>query len=89
MGRAGRRPRRHGRLTVAKPPRRDPSLGEATRLIRAGEATPQNLAAHTVSPPLQRASTVILPNAAALYDGKHQTYGRMGLAAYGGVRATF
>ncbi len=82
MGRAGRRPRRHGRLTVAKPPKRDPKLGEATRLIRAGEASPQNLAAHTVSPPLQRASTVILPNAEALYDGKHQTYGRMGLAVH-------
>jgi cystathionine beta-lyase len=52
---------------------------EATRLIRAGE-TPSELS-RTVGPPIQKGSTVILPNAAALYDERRPTYGRAGLAA--------
>jgi cystathionine beta-lyase len=53
---------------------------ESTRLIRAGQA-PVTLA-RTVGPPVQRASTVLLPNAASLYDGTHNTYGRHGLATH-------
>ncbi len=58
-----------------------PSAGtEATRLIRAGQA-PETLA-KTVGPPIQRGSTVLLPNAASLYDdANYLTYGRQGLAA--------
>jgi cystathionine beta-lyase len=52
---------------------------EATRLIRAGKA-PDALP-RTVGPPIQRGSTVLLPNAAALYDESQPTYGRAGLAA--------
>ena len=52
---------------------------EATRLIRAGKA-PKDLL-RTVGPPLQRGSTVLVPNAAALYDERRPTYGRAGLAA--------
>jgi cystathionine beta-lyase len=53
---------------------------EATRLIRAGQA-PETLA-KTVGPPIQKGSTVLLPNAASLYDdANYLTYGRQGLAA--------
>jgi len=55
-------------------------MAEETRLIRAGRA-PQTLA-KTVGPPIQRGSTVLLPDAASLYDDDNQlTYGRQGLAA--------
>ena len=38
--------------------------------------------ARTVGPPIQKGSTVLLPNAASLYDDAHYlTYGRQGLAA--------
>ena len=52
---------------------------DATRLIRSGKA-PAKLA-RTVGPPIQKGSTVLLPNAAALYDERQPTYGRAGLAA--------
>lgn len=55
-------------------------MKDETRLIRAG-AAPKTLA-KTVGPPIQRGSTVLLPNAASLYDDDHHiTYGRQGLAA--------
>ena len=54
-------------------------MDDKTRLIRAG-AIPQPLA-KTVGPPIQRGSTVLMPNAAALYDHDQVTYGRQGLAA--------
>jgi cystathionine beta-lyase len=55
-------------------------MSDETRLIRAG-ATP-NALAKTVGPPIQRGSTVLLPNAESLYDDDNQlTYGRQGLAA--------
>jgi cystathionine beta-lyase len=53
-------------------------MKDATRLIRAG-VSPKR-AARTVNPPIQRASTVLLPNAAALYDPAQVTYGRVGLS---------
>ena len=53
---------------------------EATRLIRAGKS-PADLA-RTVGPPIQKGSTVLLPDAAALYDESRVTYGRQGLAAH-------
>ena len=53
-------------------------MDEETRLIRAGHV--DKLPAQTVSPPIQRGSTVLLPNAKALYDGT-LGYGRAGLAA--------
>jgi cystathionine beta-lyase len=54
-------------------------MHDNTRLIRAG-AVPQPLA-KTVGPPIQRGSTVLMPNAASLYDWDQVTYGRQGLAA--------
>ncbi|MDP3489280.1 MAG: cystathionine beta-lyase [Phenylobacterium sp.] len=55
-------------------------MTEETRLIHSGLA--QTPLARTVGPPIQRGSTVLLPNAAALYDHEAQvTYGRQGLAA--------
>jgi cystathionine beta-lyase len=54
-------------------------MDDKTRLIRAG-AAPQPLA-KTVGPPIQRGSTVLMPNAASLYDWDQVTYGRQGLAA--------
>jgi len=60
-------------------------MAEDTRLIRAG-ATPKALA-KTVGPPIQKGSTVLLPEAAALYDDDHHvTYGRQGLAAHEALR---
>jgi cystathionine beta-lyase len=55
-------------------------MTEETRLIRAGAAP--NTLARTVGPPIQKGSTVLLPDAAALYDDEnHVTYGRQGLSA--------
>lgn len=60
-------------------------MAEETRLIRAG-AAPKDLA-KTVGPPIQKGSTVLLPNAAAIYDDDHYvTYGRQGLAAQDSLR---
>ena len=53
---------------------------EETRLIRTGMATGGRLA-KTVGPPIQKGSTVLLPDAASLYDETQVTYGRGGLAA--------
>jgi cystathionine beta-lyase len=55
-------------------------MDDETRLIRAG-AAPKTLA-KTVGPPIQKGSTVLLPDAASLYDDDNLlTYGRQGLAA--------
>ncbi|MCC7266886.1 MAG: cystathionine beta-lyase [Caulobacteraceae bacterium] len=54
-------------------------MHDETRLIRAGAKQP--LKARTVGPAVQKGSTVLLPNAEALYDHSRQTYGREGLAA--------
>lgn len=60
-------------------------MSDETRLIRAG-GVPENLA-KTVGPPIQKGSTVLLPDAAALYDDDHYvTYGRQGLAAHDALR---
>lgn len=60
-------------------------MAEETRLIRAG-AAPKVLA-KTVGPPIQKGSTVLLPDAASLYDDQHHvTYGRAGLAAQEALR---
>jgi len=55
-------------------------MSDETRLIHAGKAS--NTLARTVGPPIQKGSTVLLPNAEALYDdANHLTYGRAGLSA--------
>ena len=51
-------------------------MNEETRLIRAGKS-PKKLP-KTVGPPIQRGSTVLLPNAKALYE-EDLGYGRAGL----------
>jgi cystathionine beta-lyase len=53
---------------------------EPTRLAHAGAASEP--LAETVGPPVQRGSTVLLPDAASLYSGKLNSYGRMGLASH-------
>ena len=53
-------------------------MKDTTRVIRAGAETKP--LARTVNPPIQRASTVLLPNAAALYDSSRVLYGRESLA---------
>jgi len=53
-------------------------MDEKTRLIHAGR-TPDRLA-RTVGPPIQRGSTVLLPDSRALYE-EDLGYGRSGLAA--------
>nr|MEA2799214.1 cysteine-S-conjugate beta-lyase [Phenylobacterium sp.] len=58
---------------------------DETRLIRAGGAA--GPPAKTVGPPIQKGSTVLLPNAAGLYDDASQlTYGRQGLSAQFALR---
>lgn len=50
----------------------------ATRIVRSGFSNAPLV--RTVGPPIQRASTILMPNAAALYDGSQEVYGRKGLA---------
>jgi len=54
---------------------------DQTAVIRSGSG-PRPLV-NTVAPPVQRASTVLIENAKALYDGSQATYGRAGLQPYG------
>jgi cystathionine beta-lyase len=55
-------------------------MSDETRLIHAGKIA--ETLVKTVGPPVQKGSTVLLPNAAALYDdANHLTYGRAGLSA--------
>jgi cystathionine beta-lyase len=62
--------------------------GLATRSIRAGVGAGQDAQkVRTVGPVLQRASTVILPDAAALYDEGRPTYGMNSLAVHDALRA--
>jgi cystathionine beta-lyase len=61
-------------------------MAQETRLIRAGAASGK--LAKTVGPPIQKGSTVLLPNAEALYDdGAFLTYGRGGLAAHEALKS--
>ena len=61
-------------------------MDDETRLIRAG-ALPAKLA-KTVGPPIQKGSTVLMPDAASLYDDDNQlTYGRQGLAAQASLQS--
>jgi cystathionine beta-lyase len=55
-----------------------PSSGRKTRLLRAGSQVSAD--AKTVAPPLQRGSTVLLPDARSLYDHAQTSYGRLGLS---------
>jgi cystathionine beta-lyase len=63
-------------VTTGKPP-----LHPDTRALHSGEA-PSTLTARTVGPPIQRGSTVVMPNAASLYDDDQITYGLGGLATH-------
>jgi cystathionine beta-lyase len=59
---------------------------DETRLIRAGHL--EAPLARTVGPPVQKGSTVLLPDAASLYDdGGQLTYGRQGLSAQFALQA--
>ena len=51
--------------------------GDSTGVIRAGHGI-GNLV-RTVGPPIQKGSTVLMPDAASLYDTGKITYGRGGL----------
>ncbi len=56
----------------------DKTLGESTRLVHAGKrAGPRS---RTVGPPIEKGSTVLMAEAAALYDDDAVTYGRGGLS---------
>ncbi len=61
----------------------------ATRLVHAGDSPDARLgfAARSVNPPIQRASTVVLPDAASLYGNDHPTYGRAGLGVQASLEA--
>lgn len=53
-------------------------LDKRTRLLRTGAGG--SATAKTVAPPLQRGSTVLLPDAKSLYDYSLVSYGRLGLS---------
>jgi cystathionine beta-lyase len=60
-------------------------MSDETRLIHAGKHVAP--LARTVGPPIQKGSTVLLPNADSLYDDAHHlTYGRAGLSAQAALR---
>ncbi len=63
---------------TGKGPQDHESLGRQTRLLRVGSNTKAE--AKTVAPPLQRGSTVLLPDARSLYDYSLVSYGRLGLS---------
>ena len=57
-------------------------LDEETRLVRTGSPSRDGIKlVRTVNPPIQRGSTVLLPNAASLYDDNQLTYGITGLSS--------
>mgnify|MGYP003595116829 CR=1 FL=1 len=56
-------------------------MDETSRLIRAGSKAPSGLN-RTVGPPIQKGSTILMPDAASLYDVTQTTYGRAGLASH-------
>jgi cystathionine beta-lyase len=59
---------------------------DETRLIRAGHNT--RPVVKTVGPAIQKGSTILLPDAASLYDEtNHLTYGRQGLSAQFALQA--
>ncbi len=61
-------------------------MSDQTRLIHAGKLS--GALVNTVGPPIQKGSTVLLPDAAALYDDdNYLTYGRAGLSAQTSLRA--
>ncbi len=66
---------------MAKPPAGERNWGEATRAVRAGAPATDALA-RTVGPPVQRGSTVLVPDAASLYAPGEVTYGRLGLSSH-------
>lgn len=60
-------------------------MSDQTRLIHAGKIA--GALVNTVGPPIQKGSTVLLPDAAALYDDdNYLTYGRAGLSAQASLR---
>lgn len=60
-------------------------MDEETRLIR--KASSSEIKAKTVNPPIQRGSTVLMPNAASLYDDDQMSYGITGLASPAALQA--
>ena len=68
--------------------RAPPPRGEATRLVHAGDSREARagFAARSVNPPIQRASTVLLPDAASLYT-QQPSYGRGGLGVQAALEA--
>ncbi len=66
-----------------------PEWGLNTRLVHAGDSAEAQAgaAAQVVSPAIQRASTVLLPDAASLYAFDRPSYGRMGLGVQAALEA--
>jgi len=66
---------------MAYPDNSGPERTFETRLVHAAAGAGARLHAETVGPPIQKASTVLMPDAASLYDHSRPTYGRQGLAS--------
>jgi len=62
----------------------DGKISTATRATRAGGKG--ELTARTVNPPIQKGSTVLVPNSRSLYDPSIVSYGRVGLQPHGVLR---
>ena len=66
---------------MAYPDNQTPSPSLETRLVHAAAGAGGRLPAESVGPAIQKASTVLMPNAASLYDHNRPTYGRQGMAS--------
>lgn len=67
---------------MTKDPTHHPGLAVETRLVHAASGAGNRLSAETVGPPIQKASTVLMPDAKSLYAHDRPTYGRQGLASH-------
>ena len=66
---------------------RDNGFKVETRLVHAATGAGARLSAETVGPPIQKASTVLVPDAASLYAYDRPSYGRQGLASQHALNA--
>lgn len=58
-----------------------PEQSRETRIVHSAAGAGASLPAETVGPAIQKASTILLPNTAALFDSSRPNYGRQGLAS--------
>ena len=72
---------------MSEDPTHHDGLAVETRLVHAATGAGATLSAQTVGPPIQKASTVLVPDAASLYAYDRPSYGRQGLASQHALNA--